>query len=78
MKLPFLPEIIAENMWRAFVCDQRPNVVLETLRLFFLGEKYMSVEEHESFEYDGRLITRWKREWRWRNRGSFWDKLASE
>ena len=41
MTLPFLPEIIAESMWRAIVCDQRPNVVLETLRLFFFGEVHV-------------------------------------
>ena len=37
MGLPFLYEVIAESMWRAmgWVCDERPNAVINTLRSVF-------------------------------------------
>ena len=37
MGLPFLYEIIAESMWRAmgWVCDQRPNAVIDSLKKVF-------------------------------------------
>ena len=37
MKLLFLPGVFAESMWRAmrWVCDERPNAVIDTLKQLF-------------------------------------------
>ena len=49
MKLPFLSEVIAENMWRAmgWVCDQRQNAVSCSLKQVFRWEKHEMVAVHK-------------------------------
>ena len=48
MGLPLLLEIIAEGMWRAmgWVCDQRPNADIVSLKQVFQVEKFSMVACH--------------------------------
>ena len=61
--LPLLYEVIAESMWRSmgWVCDDRPNAVVDTLKHVFKMEKYEIVAVHASI----RLTTEWagKEDW---------------
>ena len=73
MKLPFLSEMIAGNMWSAmgWTCDSNPNAVdVEVRRWPNTKARNMTVDPTNH--------TRWKHKWWWHNRGCVWDKIASE
>ena len=82
MGLPFLYEVIAESMWRArgWVWDGKANAVINTLKSVF---RWRSTRKWQStqarmMEEDPCNHTRWKHKWRWHNRGTFWDKMATD
>ena len=82
LKLPFLSEAIAGSMWRAmgWICDQRPNAVLQSLKQFFAWRSmvWWKIRKPLNMMVDPNNHTRWKHTWEWHHRGSVLDKLASE
>ena len=82
MGLPSLYERITESMWRAmrYVCDQRPNAVIASLRQVFRwrNSQWWHTTHTEGMRDDPMNHPRWKNKWKWHNRGSVWDKIATD
>ena len=72
---------IAESMWRAmvWVCDQRPNTVIDTLKHVFKwrSTKWWQSTKAIEMKKDPYNFTRWKHMWSWHNRGCVWDTVAT-
>ena len=63
-----------------WVCDERPNAVINTLRNVYRwrSTSWWQSLQAKMMKEDPRNHTRWKQKWRWYNRGHVWVKIAKD
>ena len=70
MDLPFLNAKIAEGMWRAMGGYAMKRRTWEEYEM-------VAIPTNKKMKEDPENRIRWKRKWRWHNRGNVWDKIAT-